>query len=174
MTWNAEGSGNQSYLHRIYIVTLERTEEWPSTWCRTDWPASSQGRTGMWVTWHRTAHTDRAEASMRIPVPHSVLLFRTQCCCSTLTYWAQSQKLAAQREAEALAPWIFPSWTGERARKGYWERCKVRKQWMLGGGIKTHECTHRMVFKREEKLTKLLETQYSICRTDSSIERTLR
>lgn len=101
-------------------------------------------------------------------------LFRTQCCCSTLTYWAQSQELAAQREAEALAPWIFPSWTGERARKGYWERCKVRKQWMLGGGIKTHECTHRMVFKREEKLTKVLETQYSICRTDSSIERTLR
>lgn len=29
--------------------------------------------------------------------------------CSTLTYWAQSQKLAAQREAKALAPWIFPS-----------------------------------------------------------------
>lgn len=62
---------------RTHIVTLERTEEWPSTWCRTDWPASSQGRPEMWVDWHRTAHTDKGRgfnadpcSTLSAAVPH--------------------------------------------------------------------------------------------------------
>lgn len=60
-----------------HIVTLEHTEEWPSTWCRTDWPASSQGHTDVGGTGTELLTLTRAEASMWIPVPHSVLLFHT-------------------------------------------------------------------------------------------------
>lgn len=56
--------------------------------------------------------TDKGVALMQIPVVHS------EHSHATLTYWDQSQKLASQgEEPQALAPWIFPSRTGEEQTK---------------------------------------------------------